>query len=80
MQIHYFHYSNVFTSLFLCSTHLEKSLQMLMDRMDNMSQDIVKYNNYCRSLSKQQQQKHQVIHQTATPVFSSRDFPTLFLP
>uniref|UniRef100_A0A671RSJ6 Eukaryotic translation initiation factor 3 subunit H n=1 Tax=Sinocyclocheilus anshuiensis TaxID=1608454 RepID=A0A671RSJ6_9TELE len=49
------------------STHLEKSLQMLMDRVDDMSQDIVKYNNYCCSLSKQQQQKHQVIHQTATP-------------
>lgn len=80
MHIHYFHYSNVFTSSFFCSTHLEKSLQMLMDRVDDMSQDIVKYNNYCRSLSKQQQQKHQVIHQTATPVFSSRDFPTLFLP
>uniref|UniRef100_A0A671KU92 Eukaryotic translation initiation factor 3 subunit H n=1 Tax=Sinocyclocheilus anshuiensis TaxID=1608454 RepID=A0A671KU92_9TELE len=43
------------------STHLEKSLQMLMDRVDDMSQDIVKYNNYCRSLSKQQQQKHQYI-------------------
>uniref|UniRef100_A0A8C1GPJ5 Eukaryotic translation initiation factor 3 subunit H n=1 Tax=Cyprinus carpio TaxID=7962 RepID=A0A8C1GPJ5_CYPCA len=43
------------------STHLEKSLQMLMDRVDEMSQDIVKYNNYCRSLSKQQQQKHQYI-------------------
>ncbi|XP_051527413.1 eukaryotic translation initiation factor 3 subunit H-B isoform X4 [Myxocyprinus asiaticus] len=43
------------------SSHLEKSLQMLMDRVDDMSQDIVKYNNYCRSLSKQQQQKHQYI-------------------
>lgn len=31
-----------------------------MDRVDDMSQDIVKYNNYSRSLSKQQQQKHQV--------------------
>lgn len=43
------------------SSHLEKSLQMLMDRVDDMSQDIVKYNNYCRSLSKQQQQKHQYV-------------------
>ncbi|KAA0710792.1 Eukaryotic translation initiation factor 3 subunit H-B [Triplophysa tibetana] len=43
------------------SSHMEKSLQMLMDRVDDMSQDIVKYNNYCRSLSKQQQQKHQYI-------------------
>ncbi|XP_016120120.1 eukaryotic translation initiation factor 3 subunit H-B-like, partial [Sinocyclocheilus grahami] len=51
----------VFTLSFLCSTHLEKSLQMLMDRVDDMSQDNVKYNNYCRSLSKQQQQKHQYI-------------------
>lgn len=79
MHIHYFHYSKVFTSSFLCSTHLEKSLQMLMDRVDDMSQDTVKNNSYSRSLSERQQQKHQVIHQTATPVFSSRDFPTRFL-
>ena len=45
----------------LHSSHLEKSLQMLMDLVDEMSQDIVKYNNYSRSLSKQQQQKHQVL-------------------
>ncbi|KAI5091712.1 eukaryotic translation initiation factor 3 subunit H-B [Silurus meridionalis] len=44
----------------LCS-HLEKSLQMLMDRVDEMCQDINKYNNYSRSLSKQQQQKHQYV-------------------
>ncbi|TSK31350.1 Eukaryotic translation initiation factor 3 subunit H [Bagarius yarrelli] len=37
----------------------KKSLQMLMDRVDDMCQDISKYNNYSRSLSKQQQQKHQ---------------------
>ncbi|XP_060713202.1 eukaryotic translation initiation factor 3 subunit H-B [Tachysurus vachellii] len=43
------------------SSHLEKSLQMLMDRVDDMCQDISKYNNYSRSLSKQQQQKHQYI-------------------
>ncbi|KAL7829644.1 hypothetical protein AOLI_G00305290 [Acnodon oligacanthus] len=43
------------------SSHLEKCLQMLMDRVDEMSQDIVKYNNYSRSLSKQQQQKHQYV-------------------
>ncbi len=49
---------------------------MPMDRVDDMSQDIIKYNNYCRSLSMQQQQKPS----NATPVFSSRDFPTLFLP
>uniref|UniRef100_A0AAZ3QSN1 eIF3h C-terminal domain-containing protein n=1 Tax=Oncorhynchus tshawytscha TaxID=74940 RepID=A0AAZ3QSN1_ONCTS len=41
--------------------HLEKSLQLLMDRVDDMSQDIVKYNTYSRNLSKQQQQKHQYI-------------------
>ncbi|KAM9403627.1 eukaryotic translation initiation factor 3 subunit H-like [Salvelinus alpinus] len=41
------------------SNHLEKSLQLLMDRVDDMSQDIVKYNTYSRNLSKQQQQKHQ---------------------
>ncbi|KAM9436494.1 LOW QUALITY PROTEIN: eukaryotic translation initiation factor 3 subunit H-A [Clarias gariepinus] len=40
------------------SNHLEKSLQLLMDRVDGMSQEIVKYNTYCRNLSKQQQQKH----------------------
>ncbi|KAF7691162.1 eukaryotic translation initiation factor 3 subunit H-B [Silurus meridionalis] len=43
------------------SSHLEKSLQMLMDRVDEMCQDINKYNNYSRSLSKQQQQKHQYV-------------------
>lgn len=31
-----------------------------MDRVDEMSQDIVKYNTYMRNTSKQQQQKHQV--------------------
>ncbi|XP_070812752.1 eukaryotic translation initiation factor 3 subunit H-like [Pituophis catenifer annectens] len=30
-----------------------------MDRVDEMSQDIVKYNTYLRNTSKQQQQKHQ---------------------
>lgn len=40
---------------------MEKSLQLLMDRVDDMNQDIVKYNTYSRNLSKQQQQKHQVI-------------------
>nr|XP_046193323.1 eukaryotic translation initiation factor 3 subunit H-like [Oncorhynchus gorbuscha] len=35
------------------SNHLEKSLQLLMDRVDDMSQDIVKYNTYSRNLSKQ---------------------------
>uniref|UniRef100_A0A3B4X749 Eukaryotic translation initiation factor 3 subunit H n=1 Tax=Seriola lalandi dorsalis TaxID=1841481 RepID=A0A3B4X749_SERLL len=39
------------------SNHLEKSLQLLMDRVDDMSQDIVKYNTYSRNLSKQQQKK-----------------------
>lgn len=43
------------------SNHLEKSLQLLMDRVDDMSQEIVKYNTYSRNLSKQQQQKHQVL-------------------
>ncbi|TSK20133.1 Eukaryotic translation initiation factor 3 subunit H [Bagarius yarrelli] len=43
------------------SNHLEKNLQLLMDRMDDMSQEIVKYNTYCRNLSKQQQQKHQYL-------------------
>uniref|UniRef100_A0A9J7XW29 Eukaryotic translation initiation factor 3 subunit H n=1 Tax=Cyprinus carpio carpio TaxID=630221 RepID=A0A9J7XW29_CYPCA len=42
------------------SNHLEKSLQLLMDRVDDMNQDIGKYNTYCRNLSKQQQQKQQV--------------------
>lgn len=46
--------------LCLSSNHLEKSLQLLMDRVDDLSQDIVKYNTYSRNLSKQQQQKHQV--------------------
>ncbi|MGH0146955.1 UNVERIFIED_CONTAM: hypothetical protein FKN15_011391 [Acipenser sinensis] len=41
------------------SNHLEKSLQLLMDRVDDMSQDIVKYNTFSRNVSKQQQQKHQ---------------------
>lgn len=44
------------------SNHLEKSLQLLMDRVDDMSQEIVKYNTYSRNLSKQQQQKHQVLY------------------
>lgn len=39
---------------------MEKSLQLLMDRVDDMSQDIVKFNTYSRNLTKQQQQKHQV--------------------
>uniref|UniRef100_A0AAY4CCV4 Eukaryotic translation initiation factor 3 subunit H n=1 Tax=Denticeps clupeoides TaxID=299321 RepID=A0AAY4CCV4_9TELE len=43
------------------SSHLEKSLQMLMDRVDDMSQDIVKFNTFSRNTSKQQQQKHQYI-------------------
>ncbi|XP_026083467.1 eukaryotic translation initiation factor 3 subunit H-A-like [Carassius auratus] len=43
------------------SNHLEKSLQLLMDRVDDMSQDINKYNTYCRNLSKQQQQKQQYL-------------------
>uniref|UniRef100_A0A8C0A4J9 Eukaryotic translation initiation factor 3 subunit H n=1 Tax=Bos mutus grunniens TaxID=30521 RepID=A0A8C0A4J9_BOSMU len=41
------------------SNHLGKTLQLLMDRVDEMSQDIVKYNTYMRNTSKQQQQKHQ---------------------
>uniref|UniRef100_A0A9L0R744 Eukaryotic translation initiation factor 3 subunit H n=1 Tax=Equus caballus TaxID=9796 RepID=A0A9L0R744_HORSE len=41
------------------SNHLGKNLQLLMDRVDEMSQDIVKYNTYMRNTSKQQQQKHQ---------------------
>ncbi|KAG8441681.1 hypothetical protein GDO86_010748 [Hymenochirus boettgeri] len=43
------------------SNHLVKSLQLLMDRVDEMSQDIVKYNTYLRNASKQQQQKHQYL-------------------
>ncbi|XP_004643662.1 eukaryotic translation initiation factor 3 subunit H [Octodon degus] len=41
------------------SSHLGKNLQLLMDRVDEMSQDIVMYNTYMRNTSKQQQQKHQ---------------------
>ncbi|XP_040855763.1 eukaryotic translation initiation factor 3 subunit H-like [Ochotona curzoniae] len=41
------------------SNHLGKNLQLLMDRVDEMSQNIVKYNTYTRDTSKQQQQKHQ---------------------
>ncbi|XP_058610430.1 eukaryotic translation initiation factor 3 subunit H-B isoform X4 [Onychostoma macrolepis] len=72
------------------STHLEKSLQMLMDRMDDMSQDIVKYNNYCRSLSKQQQQKHQYIQRRqqenaqrqsrGEPLLPEEDLSKMFKP
>ncbi|XP_043923001.1 eukaryotic translation initiation factor 3 subunit H [Protopterus annectens] len=43
------------------SNHLEKTLQLLMDRVDDMSQDIIKYNTYLRNASKQQQQKHQYL-------------------
>ncbi|XP_073702645.1 eukaryotic translation initiation factor 3 subunit H-A-like [Garra rufa] len=43
------------------SNHLEKSLQLLMDRVDDMSQEIVKFNTYCRNLTKQQQQKQQYL-------------------
>ncbi|XP_055490559.1 eukaryotic translation initiation factor 3 subunit H-B [Leucoraja erinacea] len=42
--------------------HLEKNLQLLMDRVDEMSQDIIKYNTYMRNVSKQQQQKQQYLH------------------
>lgn len=38
-----------------------------MDRVDDMSQEIVKYNTYSRNLSKQQQQKHQVLHTSTQP-------------
>uniref|UniRef100_A0A8C1YHN4 Eukaryotic translation initiation factor 3 subunit H n=1 Tax=Cyprinus carpio TaxID=7962 RepID=A0A8C1YHN4_CYPCA len=72
------------------STHLEKSLQMLMDRVDDMSQDIVKYNNYCRSLSKQQQQKHQYIQRwqqenaqrqsRGEPLLPEEDLSKMFKP
>lgn len=47
---------------------------MLMDRVDEMCQDISKYNNYSRSLSKQQQQKHQVARPPA-----SLSFPVITL-
>lgn len=60
---------NVFCFSLCSSSHLEKSLQMLMDRVDDMCQDISKYNNYSRSLSKQQQQKHQVAHPSASQSF-----------
>lgn len=41
-----------------------------MDRVDDMSQDIVKFNTYSRNLTKQQQQKHQVpVVHTYTKVF-----------
>lgn len=53
-----FSFSGMFFLYF--SNHLGKSLQLLMDRVDEMSQDIVKYNTYLRNVSKQQQQKHQV--------------------
>ncbi|KAK2815238.1 hypothetical protein Q7C36_023504 [Tachysurus vachellii] len=43
------------------SNHLEKSLQLLMDRIDDTNQEINKYNTYSRNLSKQQQQKHQYL-------------------
>lgn len=46
--------------------HLEKNLQLLMDRVDEMSQDIIKYNTYMRNVSKQQQQKQQVSKIKAT--------------
>lgn len=52
---------NVWMTVSSSSNHLEKSLQLLMDRVDDMSQEIVKYNTYSRNLSKQQQQKHQVL-------------------
>ncbi|XP_067367069.1 eukaryotic translation initiation factor 3 subunit H isoform X2 [Channa argus] len=56
------------------SNHLEKSLQLLMDRVDDMSQEIVKYNTYSRNLSKQQQQKHQ------PPCPSTNAHPFLCVP
>ncbi|NXW44564.1 EIF3H factor, partial [Nyctiprogne leucopyga] len=51
--------SPVWTQSSGVNNHLGKSLQLLMDRVDEMSQDIVKYNTYLRNVSKQQQQKHQ---------------------
>uniref|UniRef100_UPI00398E4114 eukaryotic translation initiation factor 3 subunit H-B n=1 Tax=Pristiophorus japonicus TaxID=55135 RepID=UPI00398E4114 len=42
--------------------HLERNLQLLMDRVDEMSQDIIKYNTYMRNVTKQQQQKQQYLH------------------
>ncbi|KAF5889915.1 eukaryotic translation initiation factor 3 subunit H, partial [Clarias magur] len=44
------------------SNHLEKSLQLLMDRVDDTSQEIVKYNTYRRNLSKQQQKHQYAVH------------------
>ncbi|EHB03952.1 Eukaryotic translation initiation factor 3 subunit H [Heterocephalus glaber] len=41
------------------SNRLGKNLQLLMDRVDEMSHNIVKYNMYMRNTSKQKQQKHQ---------------------
>jgi translation initiation factor 3 subunit H len=41
------------------SNRLGKNLQLLMDRVDEMSQDIIKYNTYMKNTGKQQQQKHQ---------------------
>uniref|UniRef100_A0A671E936 eIF3h C-terminal domain-containing protein n=1 Tax=Rhinolophus ferrumequinum TaxID=59479 RepID=A0A671E936_RHIFE len=41
------------------STHLGKNLQLQIDRVDEMSQDVVQYNTNMRSTLKQQPQKHQ---------------------
>ncbi|CAN0181778.1 eukaryotic translation initiation factor 3 subunit H [Lampetra fluviatilis] len=43
------------------SNHLEKNLQLLMDRIDDMASDIVKYNTHLRTLGKLQQQKTQYL-------------------
>uniref|UniRef100_A0A8C5MAS4 Eukaryotic translation initiation factor 3 subunit H n=1 Tax=Leptobrachium leishanense TaxID=445787 RepID=A0A8C5MAS4_9ANUR len=72
------------------SNHLEKSLQLLMDRVDEMSQDIVKFNTYLRNASKQTQQKHQYVQRRqqenlqrqsrGEPVLPEEDITKMFKP
>uniref|UniRef100_A0A8C4QSS2 Eukaryotic translation initiation factor 3 subunit H n=1 Tax=Eptatretus burgeri TaxID=7764 RepID=A0A8C4QSS2_EPTBU len=44
------------------SNHLGKNLKLLMERVDELTQDITKYNNCIRNTAKQQNQKQQYLH------------------
>uniref|UniRef100_A0A8C5PC06 Eukaryotic translation initiation factor 3 subunit H n=1 Tax=Leptobrachium leishanense TaxID=445787 RepID=A0A8C5PC06_9ANUR len=85
-----FNHTLLLFSLCLRSNHLEKSLQLLMDRVDEMSQDIVKFNTYLRNASKQTQQKHQYVQRRqqenlqrqsrGEPVLPEEDITKMFKP
>jgi len=48
------------------SSFLEKNLRLLMDSVDDLSQETNKFFNYQRSLAKQQQSKQQYLQKRVT--------------